>query len=164
MKRTISMLLVLLTVLGCFSGITMAAEKTVQEPKVIATSADATSEAAVIEKPGEVKLWEPRKLTDAERTTLIQDIGLAYYYQSNEVAHIQYDGKNYSKVSSMSRHGDDGRPEDAWLDSVVYSVCSNYCWKIYHEAYNHPLFRMTYARTRTWVDFPVGTPEVVYQQ
>jgi len=163
MKRTISMLLVLLTVLSCFSGITMAAEKTVAEPKVIATSADATSEAAVIEKPGDVKIWEPRKLTDAERTTLIQDVALAYFYQSNEVPHIQYDGRSVSKVAELSRPVDDGRPEDAWYDSTVYSVCSNYCWKIYHETYNHPLFRMTYARTRTWCDFPAGTPEVVVQ-
>ena len=70
MKKSLSLLLALLMLLSCFSGMVLAADKAT-EPAIIRTSADATSDAAVIENPTGVKIWEPRKLTDAERTTLI---------------------------------------------------------------------------------------------
>lgn len=134
-------------------------------PGTINSSADATTEAAVILNPAGVELWQPRKLTREEQMAMLQEIACDYYYQSNEEAVIQYDGRSVSKVASLSRHSDDGRPQDAGFDSTVYSVCSNYPWKCWRLAYglDFNLFRMTYARTRTWSDFAPGTPEVVYQ-
>ena len=135
-------------------------------PGTINAPTDATSDAAVILNPAGVEFLKPRKLTYEEHQKLIQDIAVTYYYQSNEEAHMQYDGRSVSQVSSLSRHSDDGRPEDVGFDTTVYSVCSNYPWKCYRTAYStdYQLFRMSYARTRTWSDFdPAKTPELVYQ-
>ena len=139
---------------------------TASDVKTINAPTDATSDAAVILNPAGVKLWEPRKLTEDEIRALVLELAVAYYYQSNEESHIQYDGRSVAIDHDLQRQSDEGRPEDAAFDSTVYSVCSNYCWKSYRKAFgtDYNLFRMTYARTRTWSDFdPAKTPELVYQ-
>ena len=134
------------------------------EPKTINSASDATTDAAVILNPGEVKIWEPRKLTDAEVMTLVQDVALTYHYQSNEESHIQYDGRSISAVSDLVRKHGRGRPEDASFDSTVFSVCSDYCWKVYDMAFGMDyLFVDRLPRTRTWCDLPVGSVDVVVQ-
>lgn len=130
----------------------------VKEPNVISTSSDATAEAAVITNPSSAAAAAKTTYSKAEMQKIIQETALAYYYHN---PYVQYDGR---EVAGMGRQADNGKPEDASMDSTVYSVCSDYCWKVYHEAFNHNLFRMTYARTRTWADFPAATtPELVYQ-
>lgn len=134
------------------------------EPKTINSASDATTDAAVILNPSDVKIWEPRKLTDAEVMTLVQDVALTYHYQSNEESHIQYDGRSISAVSDMVRKHGRGRPEDASFDSTVFSVCSDYCWKVYDTAFGMDyLFVNRLPRTRTWCDMPVGSVDVVVQ-
>ena len=136
-------------------------EVKVAEPKTINTAADATTEAAVILNPSDVKIWEPRKLTTEENHTLLQNIALAYYWQGR---YVQYDGIPVSADGSMVRKHDRGRPEDAAFDSTVYSVCSDYCWKVYDMAYGADwVVANRLPRTRTWSDMPVGTADVVYQ-
>ena len=91
--------------------------------KTINKTSDATTEAAVILNPDGVELWQPRKLTREEQMAMLQEIACDYYYQSNEEAVIQYDGRSVSKVASLSRHADDGRPRmPLWTPRSILSA------------------------------------------
>ena len=143
-------------------GGTEEAEKSYNlDAPVIANPSTATTEAAIIENPAGKVPALPSTYTKEDYYKMIQETALAYYYHNPDV---QYDGLKVTASKSLERHMDDGAPEDAAVDSQVYSVCSNYCWKVYQEVFNHNLFRMSYGRTRTWADFdPATTPELVYQ-
>ncbi|MBO4412328.1 MAG: PT domain-containing protein, partial [Lachnospiraceae bacterium] len=102
----------------------------------------------------------PEALTKEQKQQVLIQTALAYYYHN---PYVQYDGKTITE-SGIQRHMDSGTPEDAALDSEVYSVCSNYCYKVYWESFHYKILGYDYARTRTWAALPKDEQQIVVYQ
>ena len=165
MKRTLSAMLAFVMLLGCFAGLVAAddvlimAPTSAQVPVIDNPSAD-TKEAAVILNPTGVKPAAPTELTMEQKQEMIVQTALAYYYQN---PYVQYDGNEVTLDESIQRHDDYGEPEDAAIDSQVYSVCSNYCYKCYYGAFEYRILGLTYGQTKRWSTLPATDPIVVYK-
>ena len=153
-KKLISVALALFLLLGCLSGVTLAAA---QVP-TIANASAATTEAAVILNPSEKPYTLPTSYTREDLQKILVETALAYYYHD---PYIQYDGIEVWE-SGPARAGDLGTPEDASFDSTVFSVCSNFCEKNYYNAFDVKPFNGL-TRTRSWCCMPTGTAGIVYQ-
>ncbi|MBQ7566146.1 MAG: S-layer homology domain-containing protein, partial [Oscillospiraceae bacterium] len=128
------------------------------QPPVIENADAAATEAAVIKNPSATPYTFPETYTREQLQQVIVETAKAYYYHD---PYVQYDGRTVTD-NGKARHGDKASPEDAAVDSIVYTVCSNYCEKNYYNGMDFQLFGGT-TRTRTWCCYPTGTPGVAYQ-
>ncbi|MBQ7565625.1 MAG: S-layer homology domain-containing protein [Oscillospiraceae bacterium] len=156
MKKTIGAALAALLLLGCLSGVTLAAG---QVPTIADASA-ATAEAAVILSPSAQPYTLPTSYTREQKQQILQETAKQYYYHN---PYVQYDGREVWE-GGPNRQYDTGFPEDAAFDSTVYSVCSDYCYKVYYNAFEHRILGRDYARTRSWAVEPTGSTNIIAYQ
>ncbi|MBQ7566922.1 MAG: S-layer homology domain-containing protein [Oscillospiraceae bacterium] len=134
------------------------ASAAVVQPPLIDSADTATTEAAVIKNPSEKPYTLPTTYTREQLQQALVETAFAYYYHN---PYVQYDGRAITS-GGKGRQADKGAPEDADVDSQVYSVCSNYCEKNYYEAFGFALYDGV-TRTRTWCCMPTGTAGIAYQ-
>ena len=141
-------------------GASGSSGKVVEEPPVIDNPNVEVDKAAVIRNPEGIQTDNPEALTKEQKQQILVQTAMAYYYHN---PYVQYDGQTVTE-SGIQRPADWGTPEDAALDSQVYSVCSNYCYKVFWESFNYKILGYDYARTRTWAALPQNEQGcVVYQ-
>ena len=141
---------------------TAAAVKEEKPIAVIETAAVETAEAAIIRNPSLKKAEVPAAAAEYTREMKQQaliETALAFY---NQNPYIQYDGRDTTIDESMARHTDKGRPEDAGFDSPVYSVCSNYCYEVYRQAFGYIMLNKSYAATKEWATLSKDNPITLY--
>ncbi|MBQ7566703.1 MAG: DUF11 domain-containing protein, partial [Oscillospiraceae bacterium] len=128
------------------------------QPPMIENASSPATEAAVIKNPSATPYTFPETYTRQQLQTILAQTALAYYYQN---PYVQYDGRSIAATYTERDH-DNGTPEDAALDSPVYSVCSDFCYKNYVNAMGFEVYEGL-VRTRSWCCMPTGTAGIAYQ-
>lgn len=133
----------------------------VAEPPIIDNCTVETTEAAVLRNITESAIPIPEIYTVEQKQQAVVESAFAYYYHNPDV---QYDGRCMVEGNKVQRVRDNGTPEMAEIDTPVYSVCSNFAYKTYVEAFDYRLLgKANTVSTTQMTQIKVGDPVLVYK-
>ena len=119
----------------------------------------ATISAFFAPAAGAIAAQNKRQQAVVETAIAYFNRGQAVQYESIELTDMVRDG---SGVYANQRESEGRSPEDATMSDQMYSVCSAFCWEVYHDALGIAVMDYQLFKTAEINRLPVSDPMVVY--